>query len=151
MLFVDFGILTQGLAALDIIHDVGYMGGAMICSAEQLVLGDENIGMAKRFMQGIKVSKETQGVDTISKVGPGGNFLVEDHTLKFLRQEIWAPKLMMQKSHDIWKNEGSKDTTQRIQEKIQNIMEEHEVPPHPDKTLSALEKIRQKGEKNEHR
>jgi len=84
--------------------------------------------------------------EVMAKVGPGGNFLVEDHTLKFFRNEIWAPKLMTRKSYDMWKSEGSKDTTRRIQEKIQIIMEKHKVPPLSDKTISALEKIRQKGE-----
>ena len=34
-----------------------------------------------------------------------------------------------------------------IQEKLENIIEHHKAPALPDKTLSALKSIRQKGEK----
>ena len=36
-----FSILSQGLAGLNLIHDVGYLGAGMICSPEMLVMGDE--------------------------------------------------------------------------------------------------------------
>jgi hypothetical protein len=35
----------------------------------------------------------------------------------------------------------------RIQEKLEDIVKNHEAPALPDKTLSALKSIRQKGEK----
>ncbi|MGD8345530.1 MAG: trimethylamine methyltransferase family protein, partial [Desulfobacterales bacterium] len=70
-----FSILAQGLAGLNLIHDVGYMSNGMVCSTAQLILGDENIGMAKRFMRGIEVSQETLAREVIEKVGPGGHFL----------------------------------------------------------------------------
>jgi len=70
-----FSILAQGLAGLNLIHDVGYMDSGMTCSAEMLVLGDEVIGMTKRFMQGVEVTTETLAREIIQKVGPAGHFL----------------------------------------------------------------------------
>ena len=52
-----FSILAQGLGGLNLIHDVGYIDNGMICSTAQLVLGNENIGMAKRFIRGIAVNQ----------------------------------------------------------------------------------------------
>lgn len=43
-----FSILAQGLAGLNLIHDVGYMDSGMVCSAEMLVLGDEVVGMSEK-------------------------------------------------------------------------------------------------------
>ena len=37
--------------------------------------------------------------------------------------------------------------SQRVAERVREILEAHPVPPLPDKTLAALEKIRIKGEK----
>jgi hypothetical protein len=37
--------------------------------------------------------------------------------------------------------------SERIQEKIQDIIENHRVPPLPDKTVAALNRIKEKGEK----
>jgi trimethylamine--corrinoid protein Co-methyltransferase len=142
-----FSILAQGLGGLNLIHDVGYMNGGMICSAEMLVLGDEVVGMAKRFIRGIEVTPDTLARDVIQKVGPGGNFLQEEHTFRHFRQELWMPTLMSRQPYDSWQQEGSKDMGVRVQEKVKEILESHKAPPLPDNTLSALEKLKLDGEK----
>jgi trimethylamine--corrinoid protein Co-methyltransferase len=142
-----FSILAQGLAGLNLIHDVGYMDMAMICSAEMLVLGDEVIGMTKRFIRGIDVSAETLARGVIEKVGPGGHFLQEDHTYEHFRKELWIPSLMARQPYDLWSQAGSKDMSQRVAERVRDILETHPVSPLSDKTLAALEKLKVSGEK----
>ncbi|CAB1076270.1 hypothetical protein D1AOALGA4SA_4067 [Olavius algarvensis Delta 1 endosymbiont] len=142
-----FSILAQGLGGLNLIHDVGYMNGGMICSAEMLVLGDEVVGMAKRFIRGIEVTPATLARDVIQKVGPGGNFLQEEHTFRHFRQELWMPNLLSRQPYGIWQEEGSKDMEMRVREKVKRILETHNIEPLPDATLSALEKLKIDGEK----
>jgi len=142
-----FSILAQGLAGLNLIHDVGYVDMGMACSIEMLVLGDEAIGMTKRFVRGVEVTADTLARDVIQNVGPGGHFLQEEHTYNHFRKEIWIPTLMTRQPYDIWAQEGSKDMGHRITEKIMSILETHKVPPLPDKTLAALEKLKINGEK----
>ena len=142
-----FSILAQGLAGLNLIHDVGYMCNGMVCSTAQLILGDENIGMAKHFIRGIEVDGETLARDVIEKVGPGGHFLDQDHTYNHFRKELWVPRLMSRSALSDWQAQGAKDMATRIQEKLENIIEHHKAPALPDKTLSALKSIRQTGEK----
>lgn len=137
-----FSILAQGLSGLNLIHDVGYMDSAMVVSAEQLVLGNEVIAMAKRFIRGIEVNQETLAQDVIEQVGPGGQYLDQDHTLKHFKDELWRPKLLTRQSRIAWEKSGSKDMSQRIREELRKIVETHEVPPLPDKTLTTLEKIK---------
>ena len=83
----------------------------------------------------------------IEKVGPGGHFLQEDHTYQHFRKELWIPSLMARQPYDLWSQDGSKDMSQRVAERVRDILETHAVAPLPDKTLAALEKIRIKGEK----
>ena len=142
-----FTILAQGLGGLNLIHDVGYMDNGMVCSAAQLVLGNENIGMAKRFIQGIAVNSETLARGLIEKVGPAGHFLTEDHTFENFKKEQWKPELMTRKAYGKWRDEGAKDTAQRIQDKIQHILDNHKVPPLADKTVAAFKTIIEKCEK----
>lgn len=142
-----FSILAQGLGSLNLIHDVGYMDNGMICSAAQLVLGNENIGMTKRFVRGITVNQETLARGVIERVGPGGHFLQEPHTLEHFKEELWVPELMTRDPREIWQQGGSKDLATVIQEKLQTILETHVVPALAGKTLSAIQKIREKGEK----
>jgi len=142
-----FSILAQGLAGLNLIHDVGYMDNSMICSAAMLVLGDEIIGMTKRFIRGIEVNAETLTRKLIEKVGPGGNYIQEDHTFENFRKELWLPNLMTRQRYNDWQAQGAKDMAQRVQERIEEILEAHKVAPLTDKVLAALDKIKQTGSK----
>ena len=142
-----FSILAQGLAGLNLIHDVGYMDMGMVCSAEMLAMGDEIIGMTKRFIRGIEVNAESLARHIVEKVGPGGHFLQEQHTFKNFRNELWVPSLLTRQPRDVWRQQGSKDMSQRIQEKVRKIIETHKVPSLPDKTLAELERMKIKGEK----
>ena len=141
-----FTILAQGLSGLNLIHDVGYMDNGMVCSTAQLVLGDENIGMARRFIEGITVNAETLALDLIEEVGPAGHFLEKDHTHKHFKNEQWRPNLMTRVGFDEWQSKGAKDTATRIQEKLKTILEEHQAPALPDKVLGAMDSIKRKGE-----
>jgi trimethylamine--corrinoid protein Co-methyltransferase len=141
-----FSILSQGLAGLNLIHDVGYLDMAMVCSPAQLLLGNEAIGMTKRFIAGIRVEQETIARHIVEKVGPGGHFLNEPHTVKHFRNELWRSDLLTRQPYEEWKADGSKDMSQRIHERLTEIVETHEVAPLPDSVLNSLEKIKQKGE-----
>ncbi len=141
-----FSILAQGLGGLNLIHDVGYMDRGMICSAETLVMGDEVIGMAKRFIRGIEVNTETLARNVIEQVGPGGHYLQEDHTYEHFKEELWFPTLLARQDYGDWQLAGSKDMAQRIREKVSGLVESHEVPPLPDKILAALAELKQQGE-----
>ena len=142
-----FSCLAQALGGINLIHDVGYLDMGMICSAEMLVMGDEVIGMVKRFIQGIEVNSETLARAIIEKVGPGGNFLQEDHTYQYFRKEHWIPTLMARQKYDTWEKEGGKSMSDRVQEKIRHILETHRVPPLADSTLTELGRLKKEGER----
>jgi trimethylamine--corrinoid protein Co-methyltransferase len=142
-----FSILAQGLGGLNLIHDVGYMDNGMVCSTAQLVLGNENIGMAKRFIKGIEVNPNTLARELIENVGPGGHYLDQNHTYDHFKSELWMPSLMTRSASDDWRNQGAKDLAARVQEQLADIVKTHAAPALKDKTLAALQTIRQKGEK----
>jgi trimethylamine--corrinoid protein Co-methyltransferase len=141
-----FSILAQGLAGLNLIHDVGYMDQGMVCSAEMLVMGNEVIGMAKRFIRGIEVNTETLARALVEEIGPGGHFLQERHTVRHFRNELWAPALLTREHRHVWQQSGAKDMAQRVQEKVRKIVESHKPRALPDKTVAALADLRRRGE-----
>jgi trimethylamine--corrinoid protein Co-methyltransferase len=102
--------------------------------------------MAKRFIRGIEVNPLTLARDLIEKVGPGGHFIQEDHTHDHFRDHLWMPTLLTRQQHDMWQQEGAKTMEQRVQEKVRGIIESHQAPSLPDKTLAALEKLKQQGD-----
>ena len=142
-----FHILAQGMARLNMIHDVGYMDMGMVCAVEQLILGNEIIGMTQRFLRGIELTPETLAREVIASVGPGGNFLQTEHTLQHFRQELWRPQVFTRQAYTRWQENGAKDTATRVREEIVRITETHQPAPLGDKTLAQLAEIKKRGEK----
>jgi len=133
-------VLFAGLSGGDLCHDVGYIEGGMTGSLQQLVLMNEAIGHTKRIRQGIEVTPETLAVDIIDKVGPGGHFLGEKHTLRHFR-EFWLPELIDRSKVDDWETAGSKTLGDRVQEKLTGILETYQPPELPEGVPPQIEEI----------
>jgi len=142
-----FSILSQGLSGLNLIHDVGYMAAGMACSLEQLVMSNEIIGMTKRFVDGITVTRETIARQIIEDVGPGGHFLVQQHTIDHFRQELWTSKLLNRQTIDAWKTSGEPSMEDRVKQEVRKISETHTPEPLSDKIVSELDRLKREGEK----
>jgi trimethylamine--corrinoid protein Co-methyltransferase len=124
------GAMTTLMAALsgaNFIHDAaGLMEFAMVASYEKYVIDNEIIGMAMRAVRGIEVSTETLAQEVIEKVGPGGNFLAEDHTARHLRSEFYFPTLSDRESREDWVAAGAKTARERAREKARQILQTHQ-------------------------
>jgi trimethylamine--corrinoid protein Co-methyltransferase len=141
-----FSILSQGLAGLNLIHDVGYLGAGMVCSPEMLVMGDEICGMTRHFLRGIEINADTLATDVIDEIGPGGNFLQSRHTFTHFRNETWFPDLMARNYYDNWVTQGKPGTQDRVRDKLTSIMDSHKPVPLGDHERSELERLRKEGE-----
>lgn len=142
-----FSILSQGLSGLNLIHDVGYMASGMACSLEQLVMGNEIVGMTKRFVEGITVTRETIARQIFEDVGPGGHFLAQKHTLDHFRQELWTSKLLNRQTIDAWKASGEPSMETRVKQEVRKISETHKPEPLSDKIVSELDRLKKEGER----
>jgi trimethylamine--corrinoid protein Co-methyltransferase len=98
----------------DIIYGNGDLDNALVLSLEQLIIDLDLVLAARRFVQGVIVDKERLAIDAIRRVGPGGHYLEDPHTLQFMRSgERFAPqsynrlghrskaKLQLEKAHDL--------------------------------------------------
>ena len=86
-----FTLLNAALDGANLIHDCGYLGQGFVVSPEMITFADETIGMVKRYMRGFEIDSEHLALDVIKRVGPGGNFLQEKHSLDFLMKEHRQP------------------------------------------------------------
>jgi trimethylamine--corrinoid protein Co-methyltransferase len=141
-------ILMAALSGASLIHDNGYLESGLMGSLELLVAVDETVSMVKRIMRGIPVNEETLAVDVAEKVGIGGNFLQEEHTLRHFKDEIWSPKIMDRQTYQGWETTGSKTMKDRCTEKVHEILKSHEPdPPLDEKLVRELGKFIEKIEK----
>lgn len=120
-------IHTATLSGANFVHDVGYTESAMTGSLFQLVMADEIIGMSFHIAKGIEVNDETMAVEEICRVGPGGHYLYEDHTMKWFRTH-WRPTLMDRQSFEDWEAKGRKTMKDRVIEKTRDIIANYEGP-----------------------
>jgi trimethylamine--corrinoid protein Co-methyltransferase len=117
-------------------------GQGMTVSCEQLLLDQEIVAMAYRLLEGLAVNRETIAFDAIKSVGPCGNFLMEEHTLKYVRSgEHWMPKLSNRHGYDQWKANGGKDVVQRATEQARQILEAHQPEPLDSRVRTELDRI----------
>jgi trimethylamine--corrinoid protein Co-methyltransferase len=98
--------------------------------------------MTKRFIAGMEVTAETLARGVIDRVGPGGNFLADKHTVQWFREELWRPRLLTRQNYATWQDGGAKDMAQRVQERLVELVETHQVRPLAEETVAALERIK---------
>lgn len=106
----------------DVVYDPGYLESGQISSLEMVVMANEIIGYARRVRRGIEVNEDTLAMETIKSVGIGGNFLAEDHTFEYFREELWMPELSDRNTYDGWMKNGGETMRQKIVKKIDAIL-----------------------------
>lgn len=134
-------IATAALVGGNMIHDVGYLEQGLTSSTEMIVASDEIIDMVKRIMRGIPVTDETKALDVMDQVGPGGQYLDQDHTYTRFKTEIWRPKLLDRQNWENWTAAGSKTHRQRVHERVIEILDAETEPLMDEKMLGELRRV----------
>jgi len=121
-----FSNLTVAMAGADCVHlAAGILDSGNSISYEQFVIDNEIIGIIQRILTGIKVNEETLGFDVIEKVGPGGHYVIEDHTVEHMMDEFFYPNLSVRCNFDIWEEQGRPSMLSRASDLVQNILGEY--------------------------
>jgi trimethylamine--corrinoid protein Co-methyltransferase len=136
-----FGTLLAALDGANLIHDVGYGGQGLIGNPAMIVMGNEIIAWVKRVIRGFEIGREALALDVIRSVGPGGDYLAEEHTLLNFRQELWRPSLANRLDPDTWIQRGRKSYQELAVETALSILETHRPGPLPDDVRSRLAQI----------
>ncbi len=134
-------ILMTAQSGANLNHDVGYIEHGNTASLEYLTICDDLIGMARKIVNGIEVSDETLALDVIDKVGPGGHFLGEEHTLEHFKKETWYPRFFVRQIYEKWEADGSKTLFDKANEKVIDILENYEPEPLPKNVQQKIKDI----------
>jgi trimethylamine--corrinoid protein Co-methyltransferase len=100
-------------------------------SLEQAVIDDEVAGMVLRVLRGVEVTDPTLAVEAIARVGPGGHYLMDDHTLQFMRSELYHPSLADRQNRVSWETAGKQDTRTRAAAQVEKLLRAHQPPGMP--------------------
>ena len=133
-------IFIASLNGANLVHDVGYVNNGLTTSFEQLVVSAEVVGSVRRISGGIDVDEETMALDLIAEVGPGGEYLTSEHTLRHFRDN-WFPRLISRDPYEKWEQKGRKDLGSRANEFVRHILENHEPKPLDGRIAQELRRI----------
>lgn len=121
----------------DILVGPGLFGGDMMLSFDQLLVDLEMYRMVKQIRKGMDCGEDKWLDSVIGRVGPGGNFLMEDSTLKAVRSDEWyLPHLGVHDSYENWLENGSPMLEEQAREEVNRILASH----HPEPLEEEIEK-----------
>ncbi len=138
--------LLTALAGANLIYGVGMLELGITLSFEQLVMSNDIIKMVRKVVQGIEISDETLAVDVIDKVGAGGDFLMQEHTIKYMRTEQSRPNILDRRMRYAWEERGCKDLTAVAHEEAVAILQNHKPEPLSENVALELRSIIEEAE-----
>ncbi len=139
--------LLPMLAGANIIYGSGMLELGMTFSYGQYVADNEIVRVLRRTLEGIPVSEDTMALDVVSKVGPGGHYLLEDHTSDRMKTAHVLPKFIDRDNRSEWVKNGSVTFIDSATKKAIDIIENHKAKPLPDTVLKELRAIVEQADK----
>jgi trimethylamine--corrinoid protein Co-methyltransferase len=132
--------LMAALSGANLVHDVGFTEAANSASLELIAATDEFISMIGTIMNGIQVTPETLALEVMDRVGPGGSYFGEQHTVRHFR-ENWFPKLMNRRNQEQWMEAGALALGDKANARVRRILREHQPEPLASEVVAELDKM----------
>jgi trimethylamine--corrinoid protein Co-methyltransferase len=133
--------LLPALAGLNMICGAAAYGAELVLTLEGYVIDDEIVGWVKRVLAGFAVDEERLALDLIATQGPGGQFVQEEHTLRYFRQEMWIPALSDRAGVSGWIQRGGLDVRARARELIEKKLGQYQPLSLPEDMAARLQAI----------
>jgi trimethylamine--corrinoid protein Co-methyltransferase len=111
-----------------VLHATGILSSYLAISYEKFMIDDDVCGMVRRFKRGLDVTAESLAMEVIERVGPGGNYLSDQHTYDHCRTEFYLPRLLNRKTVNNWQAKGSKSIGQAAHQAWQKLLAQHQIP-----------------------
>ena len=137
---VSISLMTALIHGANIVHDVGFMDSGLQASLQLQVIADDFIGFLRAATAGVPVNDETLALDVIEEMGPQGNYLGHEHTLRHYKDPYYS-KLADKGVYAKWLNKGGTTMEQRAAQEVERILSSHAAEPLPAEILQKLDRI----------
>ena len=136
------GQLMATLSGINfVLHSAGILETYMVASYEKFILDDENCGKCKRIKMGENITEERLAVDLISEVGPGGEYLTNEHTFRNFRSEFYQPIIEERSNFGNWQKNGALSIEKKANAKWKEILDNYTEPELPGDVERDLRKF----------
>jgi trimethylamine--corrinoid protein Co-methyltransferase len=130
------GLEKMGSLVLGILSGADEFGHAGIVGTDHggslpwLFADNEAMSYAKRVARGFTVDDDSLAEPIVADIGPAGNYLSHEHTLRHFRDELWIPgQLWTRDSYDGWVAKGEASFHDRAVNEVEKIVADHEPEP----------------------
>lgn len=135
-------LLMGALAGADMFGHCGICGTDHAGSLLWLAFDDEVMSYVKRIARGFAVDDEHLATDVVNSIGPAGNFLAEEHTVRHFRDAIWLPSpVWTRQAYERWRSEGATSFADRLLARMEDLLRSHRVPPLDDGMVREIDRI----------
>ena len=121
-------LMSALLHGANIVHDVAFMDAGMQGSFQQFVLCNDYLGFIRAMTRGVEVNQETLALDVIDQLGPTGNYLEHEHTIRHYREPFYS-KLADKSPFAVWQKKGSTTMEARAAKQVDAILAKHKPQP----------------------
>jgi trimethylamine--corrinoid protein Co-methyltransferase len=128
--------LLVSLAGAEIVTGLGLRDTYTLLYPEAIILDDDLYHKARYNLLNMEVSPETLAVDIIKNVGPGGHFLSQKHTRKYMRTAMVRGVL-----HQLDAAGKYRDPVEYAREKVAWILENHHPEPPSADVQKEIDRI----------
>jgi trimethylamine---corrinoid protein Co-methyltransferase len=132
--------LMPVLTKAAVMNGAGTLNGSKTFSLQQLIMDTEIYRVIKKVTEGIEVNEETLAVNIIKEVGPSGDYLTHEHTLKHM-YDIYQTRLLDRSTYETWLKNGKKGAYEKATEMAKDILATHEVKPIDSDILDEWKKF----------
>lgn len=120
-----------------IFQSAGILDSYLAASFEKMIVDFEIIDYVARYKKEFQVNEETIPLALIDQVGPGGQFLMEEHTFSYCRREPLIPHISVRGPHAdsqtlLYKN---------IEKRLGAMLAAYEKPAVGQQTKKAMQDI----------
>jgi len=135
-------LLMGALAGADMFGHSGICGTDHAGSLLWLAFDDELMDYVRRIARGFPVDEEHLATEVIHSVGPAGNFLAEEHTVRHFREAIWPPSAVWtRQSYDLWQSDGATSFADRLRGRVGEMLATHEVRSLDDAMAREIDRV----------
>ncbi len=140
---VTLSLMTALLHGANIVHDVGFMDAGLQGSLQNMVIANEILGFLRAATAGVVVNDETLALDVIEELGPTGNYLGHEHTLRHFKEPYYS-KLIDKNPFSVWEKRGASSMEERAAKFADGVLSSHKPEPLPADVQKAIKAIVQR-------
>jgi len=137
---VTLSLITALINGANIVHDVGFMDSGMQSSLPLIAIANDTIGWIRAATAGVPVGEETLALDVIDELGPTGDYLSHEHTLRHYQEPFYS-SLADKGTYSQWERRGATRMEERAAQQIEEILASHEPEPLPPDVQRGIKKI----------